>query len=334
MTANKPQRRWLIPFSVLTLLVLSTVACGTQRKDVEGFNFRRNYTLDAGERIEGDQVILAQRITLNDQGVITGKVTLIGDEVRLNAQVEDDVVIVADTLTIGDTARIAGDLIMCVKNVEGTDTAQIEGEIKKECNDTSRQSVESVFESSFNSWQTSVFFHLVGTIAGSLLFGALAALSTILFHQPLQNMSRAVQRAPLVTGGIGCLTMLIAIGLTLIYLISLLLILPAVLFPYALIGWLVVAMLSVLGWVALAEPFGKRLFRWLGMKNQPPMIAAAVGGVTLSLLIRVWGLFWFTSWIGFLATAILGSIGLGAVVLTRIGTKPYPAPKPDTTRLQ
>jgi hypothetical protein len=57
------------------------------------------------------------------------------------------------------------------------------------------------------------------------------------------------------------------------------------------------------------------------------MVSAAIGGVTLALLLRIWSIFWFTAWMGLLATIILGSIGLGAVLLTHIGTRPYPQPK-------
>jgi hypothetical protein len=65
----------------------------------------------------------------------------------------------------------------------------------------------------------------------------------------------------------------------------------------------------------------------VGIDKQPRMVTAAVGGIVLSLLLRLWSVFWFTAWIGVLATAVLGSIGLGTVILTHVGTKPYPHPK-------
>ena len=81
-----------------------------------------------------------------------------------------------------------------------------------------------------------------------------------------------------------------------------------------------------MGWTALAAPFGVWVFRLLRMDHQPRMVAAAVGGIVLALLLRVWSVFWFTFWIGLVASIILGSIGLGAVILTRVGTRPYPRP--------
>ena len=96
------------------------------------------------------------------------------------------------------------------------------------------------------------------------------------------------------------------------------------------LGWFVISLLSLLGWVALAEPFGNRLFALFGIDPQPAIVTAAAGGIALTLLVRVWGLFWFTAWIGLLLTVVLGSIGLGAVVLTRLGTKPFPRPERDS----
>ncbi len=118
--------------------------------------------------------------------------------------------------------------------------------------------------------------------------------------------------------------MMVAVGLTIIYSMSLLLVLPVVLLPFVIVGWLIVGFLSLLGWVALAQPFGVWVVSRFGMDRQPRMVSAAIGGITLALLLRIWSIFWFTAWIGLLATIILGSVGLGAVILTHIGTRPYP----------
>jgi hypothetical protein len=167
---------------------------------------------------------------------------------------------------------------------------------------------------------------LSSTIAGSLLFGALAALGTVLFPLPLTRMSESVLRSPFAAGGVGCVTLLVAIGLTFVYSLSLLLVLPVILLPFVVVGWLAVGFLSLLGWAALAQPFGVWVIRRIGIDQQPRMVSAAVGGIALALLLRIWSVFVFTAWIGVLATLTMGSIGLGAVLLTHVGTRPYPRP--------
>lgn len=321
---NRLTRRWLFPLGVLVMLLLASLACVGEARDVDGFNMRRAYDLESGQHRDGDQVILAYEIDLQAGSAITGDVTLTGDQVDLAGRVAGDVVVVADRLDLGSQAVITGDLIVCVKELHQAEGAQIEGELREECDASSRVSVSNLIESGWDSWRDSWWFRVSSAVIGALLYGALAALGTLFFPRPLVRMSETIQRSPVTTGGIGCLTMVVALGLTAIYVVSLLLILPLVLLPFVALGWVLVGLLSLLGWLALAEPFGVLMFRRLRVSGQPRMINAALGGVALALLLRVWSVFWFTAWIGILATVVLGSIGLGAVLLTRVGTRPFP----------
>jgi cytoskeletal protein CcmA (bactofilin family) len=327
MVQNRPKARWLVPFSVLTLLLMASLACASQSNNVKGFDLQRSYTLKSGETRSGDQVVLAYDIRLSPDSVIDGNATLTGNSVTVGAEVNGDVVVVADNVSVGDTAHVTGDLIVCSKNFEQNPAARIDGEVKEECTNSGSVSFSNTVESGWDAWRGSILFRVSSAIAGALLFGALAALGTVLVPQPLVRMSESVQRSPWRAGGIGFLTMLVAIGLTVVYSISLLLILPVILLPFVIVGWMIVALFSLLGWVALAQPFGVFLVRRLGMDHQPRMVSAALGGITLVLLLRVWSIFWFTAWIGILATIILGSVGLGAVLLTHVGTQPYPRPR-------
>jgi hypothetical protein len=327
MVQSRPKARWLVPFSVLTLLLMASLACASQSRNVKGFDLQRSYTLKSGERRSGDQVVLAYDIKLSPGSVIDGNATLTGNSVTLGAEVDGDVVVVADNVSVGDTAHVTGDLIVCSKNFEQNPAAQVDGQVKEECTNSGSVSFSNTVESGWDAWRSSILFRLSSSIAGALLFGALAALGTVLVPQPLVRMSESVQQSPWRAGGIGFLTMLVAIGLTIIYSISLLLVLPVILLPFVIVGWMIVALFSLLGWVALAQPFGVFLVRRLGMDRQPRMVSAALGGIALALLLRVWSIFWFTAWIGILATIILGSVGLGAVLLTHVGTRPYPRPR-------
>ena len=325
VTTNKPWHR-LMPLGVLALLMVVTSACVATNQDVGGFSAEASYTLRSGKQLTGDQVVLAYKITLEPDSMVEGDMTLTGNKVRLNGEVDGDVVVVSDRVTVGDTAHVTGDLVVCAKDLQRSDMARIDGEFKEECTNSGRVSARNLLESGWDSWQGSVFFRVSSVIVGALLFGAVAALITTVFPRPLVRMSESVQRSPLTAGGVGFLTMLVAIGLTVVYGISLILLLPVVLMPLVLVGWLVIGVLSLLGWAALASPVGVWVFRMLRMDHQPRMVAAAVGGIVLALLLRVWSVFWFTFWIGLVASIILGSIGLGAVILTRVGTRPFPRP--------
>ncbi|MBN2303995.1 MAG: hypothetical protein JXQ72_05935 [Anaerolineae bacterium] len=317
------QQRWMVPLAVLGMMMLSSLACIAETRDVDGFNLRRVFDLAAGEQRTGDQVVMAYEINLETGSVVDGDVTLTGNQVDLSGTVDGDVVVIADRLTVSDDAYVSGDLVVCVKNLNLSAQATVGGEFKEECDSSSRVSVSKLIDSGWNSWREGWFFRVSSAVIGSFLFGALAALGTVVVPRPLVRMSETIRRSPLVTGGVGCLTMVVAVGLTVVYVISLLLILPAVLLPFVVLFWLLIALLSLLGWVALAEPFGIIVFRVLRVSEQPRMINAAIGGITLVLLLRIWSVFWFTAWVGVLATVVLGSVGLGAVLLTRAGTRSF-----------
>ena len=330
-TLEQP-RVWqrVLPLGVMALLAVAALACASETPDVGGFTLGRAYRLTSGDQLRGDQMVVAEQITLEAGSVIDGNATLTGSDIIFDGDVNGDVVVVAEHLVIGPEAQVTGDMTFCAKDLEQDPAARIDGDLKEECANSGGVSASRLMESGWESWRASAFFRVGSGIIGSLLFGALAALGAVLFPRSLVRMSESVHTSPAAAGGVGCLTMLVAFGLTILYGMSLLLVLPVVLLPFVLIGWLIIGLLSLAGWMALAQPFGVLLFRLLRMDRQPRMIAAAMGGIALALMLRIMSVFWFTAWIGLVATAALGSVGLGAVILTRVGTRPYPRQKPDT----
>jgi len=317
------KRRWIFPFGVLSLLGLAALACGVNPGS-GGFNLNENFVLNSGEQRDGDQVIVANQITMQPESSINGDATLIADQVRMEGEIQGDAVIIADWVRLGNTAHITGDLSVCTNSLDQRTDAQVDGEIRRECNKGDRATASGTVQSGFDGWRQSFVLRLGSAIASSLLFGALAALTTVIFPEPLVRISRSARQAPAITGGTGCLMLVLAIGLSVIYAISLILIIPLALLPFVMIAWVALFVASAVGWVALAEPFGRMLFRWMGIEERTPMVTAMLGGIALALLVRIWSVFWFTEWITGIATLVLGSIGLGAVVLTRLGTQPYP----------
>ena len=103
---------------------------------------------------------------------------------------------------------------------------------------------------------------------------------------------------------------LIPIGLFLI-LVSVLLLLPV---PVALAGGM------ILGWVAMAEMIGRRVFKALRIDNPTPLSAALVG---LVITVPLAAILWFVMPLccGWPFVLLLTSVGLGAVFHTRFGTQ-------------
>jgi hypothetical protein len=311
----------------MMLLSLTTLACGVGIGGADELRLDRTYRLKDGDLREGDQVVMAYGADLQAHSVVTGDVTVTAKRVDLDAEIDGDVIVVADTLDIGASAVVTGDVVACVNTLKRNGEARIDGELRRECVDNDSVSVAEIVDSGWKVWRDSVFFRLSTLLAGTLLFGAFAALGTVLIPRRLVRMSESVQQDPLASGGIGLLTFVVAVGLTLIYGLSLRLVVPLVLLPVVVLVWVVLIVLSLVGWVALAAPFGVFLFRLVRVDSVPHMITAAVGGMFLALLLRGWSVFWVNSWIGLLASIVVGAVGLGAVLLTRAGAQPYMRPQ-------
>lgn len=323
MPANIARSRKGLGIAALIGLALLLSACQSADKDLGGFNLNSAYTLAAGETRSGDQVVVARDIALAPDSSVDGDITLMGSQVTVRGRVTGDVTVVADRFVLGDEADISGDLVVCAKEFQRGAVASVGGKIKEECARSSRVSIANAVDSGWSNWRSSFWFRLGTALGGALFFGALSALLTAVLPRPLARMAASIYRAPAVAGGVGCLTILLALGVSAIYGLSLLLVLPVVLLPIVLLGWLVLGLLALLGWVALAQPTGVYVLQRLGLERQPPMLTAGVGGIVLALLLRVWGIFWFTAWIGLVIGAALASVGLGAVILTRAGSRPY-----------
>jgi hypothetical protein len=140
---------------------------------------------------------------------------------------------------------------------------------------------------------------------------ALGALITVFMPNQLKQVSAVAQQSALPSLGVGCLTWLIVPPLMILFVLTCLGIpLSAVL------GILFVAA-GVFGWVALGTVLGERLTNALKVQNVVSIVAMAVGLLVL----------WFVTAIPLLGGLIwlfVAALAVGAVVLTRFGTQPYP----------
>ncbi|WP_119072435.1 hypothetical protein [Aggregatilinea lenta] len=309
---------------VFVLMALTALGAVVAATSLDGFSLHGTFTLDGDEQRDGDQVIFANNAYLRPGSAIDGDATLIANHAEMAGAVSGDLVVIANEFILAGSARIDGDLSVCAKTFDQAPDAQIGGSLKRECSEGDRVTVSSAVESGRSGWQGSILFRLGSFVTNTLFFGGLAALATAVFPQRLGRIAASIRRSPGLMGGIGCLTVVVAIGLSVTYVISLFLILPVLLLPFAMLGWLALGLLVIIGWFALASLTGETVLRRLGITEGTPLVVAAVGGVALGLAVNVWSLFWFTGWIGALVSAVLGSVGLGAVVLTRLGTQSYP----------
>jgi hypothetical protein len=171
----------------------------------------------------------------------------------------------------------------------------------------------------------SFFGHVVGAIFRSLLLGALAFVAATLFPRHLTQVEQAARQKPFASGTVGFLTSL-AVPIILLLLSPILFVLAFVCGLGVLLAALAVAGYAAalaVGWFAVGHLLGERMAEWLHMRNRSLPWVTAVGTATLTLVLGLLGAIPFVLGEG-LAGFLIACVGLGAVALTKFGTRPYP----------
>jgi hypothetical protein len=111
---------------------------------------------------------------------------------------------------------------------------------------------------------------------------------------------------------------LVAVGLAVVVIP----VLGLVIVPVYLLAALLFFGMTLAGWITVTLVVGDLILRRLQLSTLPPLVITAVGNVALLLVWNVLALTDFTRLLGLLGLIGLGSVGLGAAFVTRMGTKP------------
>jgi cytoskeletal protein CcmA (bactofilin family) len=298
------------------------------------------YTLQSGNRVQGDLVVFGGPVTMEERSELSGDLTVFGTltmateatvrgqvvvmgAVEIDGRVEGDI-FAAGTLDLGRHARVEGD-VATAGRLTRDPGAVVEGEITSVDEHDWNISVPgpSVFPwhwgrrvvASGVSWWMTAFWNMVRAILGVMLMGLLALIVASLWPVQLERIGRVVEEAPLTSFGVGLLTLILA------SLAAVLLAITICLSPFAFVGMVVVGIGVLLGWIALGLILGQRVLT--GLFNQPSskvVTAAIVGTLLISVILamsRIFGLFHT------LLIFLLVPPAAGAVLLTRFGSMPY-----------
>lgn len=300
-------------------------------------------TVAAGETAE-EVVLFEGDLTVEAGGTVRGDVVLFDGDATIAGTVKGSVVLFSGDLVTTETAVINGDCVIMAGAVTDQTTAGL--------NCTNVKDVAPALSGLFNNFPAippipaapaapaappippveiethdggGFFGQVFGAIFRSLLFGALAFVAATLFPRHLARAEGAVREKPFASGTVGFLTALAAP--------ILLLLLSPILFVLAFVcglGVLIAAGLVLsyvaaiaVGWFAVGSILGQRMAEWLNMKNRSLPWTTAVGTATLTLTLGLLGAIPFV-WGEEVTGFLIACVGLGAVALTKFGTRPYP----------
>jgi hypothetical protein len=306
--------RWKI-FSafILAILIIGLLPFTVYAAPPTDVVIGNSYTLESGKVLNDDLLIIGGSVNLMTGSTVNGSVILIGGSLNAAGTIDGELAVFGGTVNLASTFVLNGDLITAGAAVNRDPAAQINGQIYTGGNTPNLVLPGGVqlpnLASNFNP------LFRVGSYFVSVFLWALIAMIVAMFIPAhLTRSSQTALTQPIISGGLGCITILIVPMLLVLLAITICLI------PVALIGAFILAIAWVFGLVALGLEVGKRIS---GMFKQDwhPAISAGVG--TLALMVVLSGIQTIIPCVGWIPQALVGMIGLGAVMLTQFGSKSY-----------
>ncbi len=327
---------------ILTLIVtLSLILLPTQSVAAEGFRdgpviFGGSYTLESGETLNNDILVFGGTVMIEEDAQVYGDVVLFGGSLTINGEVTGEVALIGGAAILGENSLIEGNLTLISATLHRADGAEVTGEISYSvAGDNDGQiiipQIPGVPEIPFVQQEPLVFYDNPLWVAGSLLgrsfaMALLAMLVALFLAEPTKRVAEAITTQPVVAGGLGLLTVVSAVPVAIILMITVLL------FPVAIVAILALMVALLYGWIALGFEVGERFAKVLDQEWQLPL-SAAFGTWLLTIISAAFGMI---PCIGWLVPYIIATLALGGVIISRFGSqsviKPL-APVADITPL-
>ena len=329
-------KRWLISLTILfigvVLLWPTPALAGEDPPDDNGVViWNEDYTLEEGERLEGDLIVFNGDVTLEPGSRVEGSVIIWNGSAEIDGAVGSDLVVSGGDIALGDSAWVAGEIV-CSWNcdLEQKAGARVDGGIVEgiplpplpldQIRPVPRvPSLPRIWDGGLGrvvNWVLRVIRSVVAIVVTAVVAGLVA----LIWPQQTAQVGRTVVEAPLPSLGIGLLTTVA--GVTLVIALASTICLS----PVAVLALLALSAAGLFGWIAVGAMVGERLLQALNAREITPMWAAGLGTLLITLVSTGLSTAFCLAPLGWLLIFALGWLGLGAVVLTRLGTMAYSAP--------
>lgn len=321
-------------FVLLAVLLVPTGGVSAQGPDPDGEGkviFGRNFTVESGDTFEGDLVVIGGNVTLEEDSILDGNLVVFGGTIESHGETQGDVVVVGGQVHLEEDARVTGDVVTIGSQLSQEEGAEIDGEvvnnvppdivfpdgrIPPEVPDA--PGVPDVIRPEINV-SYNPFGEFMRVFGSALLVAFLGVLATLFFQNHLSRVSQAVVVQPLMTTSIGLLTIVVLFvaALTLILL------------PLVGLSLIALAFAWLFGVISIGQEIGERLARALRQDWQP-VVTTGLGTFVLVFIVAsiqsLNHLLPFMACVTWIVPAAVGLLAVGAVVITRFGTRPIQVP--------
>ncbi len=284
----------------------------------------RQLVLREGDRIRGDLVLIGAVLRMEPGSEVLGSVTAVGSNATIAGYISGDLVVLGADVTLNESAHVAGDVVTLGGRVEAMPGARY-GRLVETFPWRGVGPGRAWRRFWSWSWRFPSFFWTegpalvvwrgVGALLSALAIGLIAVVIHALWPRQMALVGETALQSPLPSLSVGCLSILAVAALSFTLLIT---ICGAPLIPV-----LVVAATAVglLGWAGLGSRLGEQVARSLNLSLPPPLV---VGGGAFLLTLGARLVETLAPCLGGLVMWLLMGLALGAALLSRLGTTPYP----------
>ncbi len=279
--------------------------------------------IQTGARVASDIVSFGGEVVIEKGARVEQAVVVFGAPLIVAGEVGRDIASFGGAVTLDSTAVVGGNIAAFGGRVEKREGATVRGQITR--NDRPSGATfrfapiwfGAPVGSNGGDFAELALWGLFRGVMGALALAALGALTVVFFPNQTQLVGDVAEKSALVSFGAGCVTLLAAPTLILLLVILICTI------PVAAVLAFVFALAGVFGWIAIGRVVGERILQAIKAKEtlRVPMVAVILGVFVLALVS-------VAPIVGWLVGFVAGVLGIGAVVLTRFGTRAYPAPVP------
>ncbi|MHB1356984.1 MAG: bactofilin family protein [Anaerolineae bacterium] len=299
----------LIVLCSILLVAQPVLADGSEQIAVVG----RDYVLESGQTLSHDLAVVGGGLTLQAGSQVLGSVAVTGGNVVVAGHIKGDLVVIGGSLNLGNTAIVDGDVVT-LGSINRDAGAIVRGQILTGLGASADRrsfdriaSIGSMVRS--GQWIQGIV-SILGIFLLLCLCVMLATLLGAIWPEKIRIVGVTMRANWLQCLGTGLLTLLVGVILVPI------LVVICIGIPVAVVLLLALAISGLVGWAALGQYVGERMLQALNIRASSLVQTAA--GVTLLTLLAL------IPCLGTLMTVIVGSVAIGAVLLSRFGTIGYP----------
>ncbi|MFL7792833.1 MAG: polymer-forming cytoskeletal protein, partial [Anaerolineae bacterium] len=273
---------------ITVLLILALLLPVTSVSADDGITiWNEDYTVEAGDTVKDDLTVFNGDLTVKAGGTVEGAVVVLNGNATIEGNVEGDLTVVGGDIYLGEDARVEGDVV-CSWNcdLDQETGAKVEG---------------SIIEGAFPEWQhfpvsppypMDIRFPVVDELFGPLttfirnvlsafVVAAIAVLVALLLPPQTDRVGQTMVKAIWPSLGYGVLTAFAA-GTTIV-----LLTLTICFAPVAIVAGIVLLAAVLYGWICFGAVVGKRLLQAFKAQDVPPVLAAGLGTLIVSLVVAL-----------------------------------------------